>query len=254
MFAPDLLDALRNARRVVALTGAGASAESGIPTFREALTGLWARFDPSRLATPAAFLADPALVWGWYRSRRQRVRLAQPNAGHVALAALERRFADFTLITQNVDDLHERAGSRAPVHLHGNILAACCFDCRRPHALADETGPCDDEPVPPPRCGHCGGPVRPDVVWFGEALPAAALAQAFAAAAACDLLFSIGTSGVVYPAAELAPLAARHGATVVHIDPQETGLDDLADFALRGRAGELLPALLAAAWPEQISG
>ena len=161
---------LGQASRVVIFTGAGMSAESGVPTFRDALTGLWQRYDPQALATPEAFHADPELVYGWYEWRRQTVRRAEPHAGHRAVAAIEARAPHAVLITQNVDDLHERAGSVAPLHLHGSLFASRCSRCSHPVPVADDTTP---EPIegrrtPPPRCPHCAAPVRPGVVWFGD--------------------------------------------------------------------------------------
>lgn len=242
---------LRSARSVVVLTGAGVSAESGIPTFRDALTGLWEQFDAQALATADAFRRDPALVWGWYEWRRAKVLRAQPNAGHWAIAALERRVPEFVLVTQNVDDLHEHAGSASPVHLHGSLNQPRCFACARPHVLPSGV---PDEPgggrrLEPPRCLHCGGRVRPGVVWFGEGLPDAAWKKAKAAAAACDLMFVIGTSGLVYPAAGLPKLAAANGAQIIQINPRPAELDVDGAEHLAGEAGVILPALVAAAWP-----
>ncbi|MCL7456074.1 Sir2 family NAD-dependent protein deacetylase [Micromonospora echinofusca] len=272
---------LAQARRVVVFTGAGISAESGVPTFRDALTGLWRSFDARRLATPDAFRDDPALVWGWYEWRRATAGRARPNAGHVAVAAIEARVPHAVVVTQNVDDLHERAGSVAPIHLHGSLSAPRCSACARPAPLPaepplpdatslsaeapplsggatlraepplpsgtpDEHG--DGRRVAPPRCAHCAGPVRPGVVWFGEALPSAALEAAVEAASACDLLLTVGTSGLVYPAAEIPRVAARFGALVVQVNPEETPLDAVADVNLRGPAAQVLPALVRAAW------
>src|SRR5438132_45045 len=230
--------ALAEARRIAVLTGAGISAESGIPTFRDALTGLWARFRPEGLATPEAFLSDPATVWGWYAWRREKVAGVLPNAGHRALAALEdsceRRGGRFTLVTQNVDGLHHAAGSRRVHELHGNIRRVKCFD--RGHAVdawrEDET---------PPRCPVCGSMLRPDVVWFGEMIPAAALEKAFEAAARCDVFLSVGTSGLVEPAASLPFEALGAGATVIEVNPQPTPLTANATLALAGNAGAILP-------------
>src|SRR6185369_4335928 len=179
-----LLHALRKARHIAVFTGAGVSAESGIPTFRDALTGLWGRFNAEDLATPEAFRRDPALVWGWYEWRRAKVKAAQPNPAHFAIAAMAGHVTKLSLITQNVDDLHERAGSSDVTHLHGSIDAPRCHVCERP---ADSLVANPDEPeggrrLEPPRCVHCGGPVRPGVVWFGEALPQGAMMRAFEAA------------------------------------------------------------------------
>lgn len=239
---PELIDRLRRARRVAVLTGAGISAESGVPTFREAQTGLWARYNPEELATPDAFQRNPKLVWEWYTWRQQRVRQAEPNAGHRALVEMEQRIAEFTLITQNVDGLHRRAGSHQILELHGNLFRAKCFSEDRPV----ESWP-DSEEIPP-RCPRCGGLLRPDVVWFGEMLPAATLRAAEHAAATAELFFSIGTSALVYPAADLPFAALNAGATVVEINPQPTPLSPHVTFSLNGAAGQILPALVAATW------
>ena len=246
---------LRAATRVVVFTGAGMSADSGIATFRDALTGLWARFDPQALATAEGYEADPPLVWGWYQSRRQQVMLAQPNAGHHAVAQLQRRRPGWRVVTQNVDDLHERAAAAAgitgpaTIHLHGSLLAARCHHCALPFTLPPGV---PDEPaggrhLDPPRCTACGGPVRPGVVWFGEALPRAAWAQAEAAVRGCDAMLVVGTSGVVYPAAGLTQLALSQGKPVWVIDPDAdaAGGHPLLHH-LMGRAAELLPLLAAA--------
>src|SRR3954468_16785573 len=183
-------DLLGRAERLVLFTGAGVSAESGIPTFRDALTGLWERFEPRKLATPEAFRDDPALVWGWYEWRRQTVEGVEPNDGHRALAAIERRAKECVVVTQNVDDLHERAGSGSVVHLHGSLFAPRCSACGRP-APAPAAVPPQRGRLDPPPCGHCGAPVRPGVVWFGEALPSDEFEAAVAAAADCDVLVTV---------------------------------------------------------------
>ena len=242
-FPPDLVERLRAARHVAALTGAGISAESGVPTFRDAQTGLWARFDPTELASPTAFARDPRLVWEWYQWRRELVATAQPNPGHYALVELARRVPVFTLITQNVDNLHQAAGSSNLIELHGNLQRT---KCAREGVLIDEWV---DTGEVPPRCPICGAHLRPDVVWFGETLPSAALFQAVAAARECDLFFSIGTSALVQPAASLPLEALDHGATVVEVNADETPISAAVTYSLRGQAGQLLPALLAAAWP-----
>ena len=235
----ELQRALRAARCVAALTGAGISAESGLATFRDAQTGLWARFDPRELATPAAFARNPKLVWDWYAWRRERVATARPNAGHLALAALEQCLADFLLVTQNVDGLHQRAGSRKVVELHGNIGRV---KCSREGTIVESWEGAAGEV---PRCLNCGAFLRPDVVWFEEMLPASALAAAEAAARRCELLLVIGTSAEVYPAASLPAIAREHGAIVVEINPNATPLSASADFVLRGPAASVLPAVLA---------
>ncbi len=241
-----LLAALRAARRVVVLTGAGVSAESGVPTFREAQTGLWARFDPADLATPEAFQRDPDLVWRWYLWRRGLVKQASPNRGHDALVRLERLAPDLTLVTQNVDGLHQRAGSSHVVELHGSLVRTRCAACGRQAdgAVSLEAGV--------PRC-PCGGMLRPDVIWFGEALPWNELECALAAARGCDLFVSAGTSALVYPAASLPHEALAAGATVVEVNPKATPLTPRADYSLRGPSGEILPALVDAAWPQAVA-
>jgi NAD-dependent deacetylase len=234
----ELVDALRNARLIAALTGAGISAESGLATFRDAQTGLWARYDPRELATPSAFARNPKLVWDWYAWRRERVVAAQPNAGHFALAEIERRARDFLLITQNVDGLHQRAGSRNVVELHGSIARV---RCSREGTIVERW---DAPPDEVPRCANCGAFLRPDVVWFEEMLPRSALAAAEDAARRCDVLLVIGTSAEVHPAAGLPMLARGRGARVVEINPNSTPLSAGADYALRGAAGIVLPALV----------
>jgi len=229
--------------RIAFLTGAGMSAESGVPTFRDALTGLWARFDPAGLATPEAFRRDPALCWGWYRWRAALVRRARPNAGHLAIAGLAGRGHEVAVVTQNVDDLHERAGSRDVVHLHGSLFATRCFDCGRPAVPdpilegLDAIGG-EGAREAPPACVACGGPCRPGVVWFGEPLPADAWERACEALAACELLVVVGTSGLVQPAASLPRLAREAGARVVEINPVESAVSALAHESLRMGAGE----------------
>lgn len=238
---PALVEALRESRRVVALTGSGVSAESGVPTFRDAQTGLWARYDPQELATPEAFARDPELVWRWYAWRRELVEGASPNAGHAALADLERSVPEFSLVTQNVDGLHQEAGSGNVVELHGNILRSRC-------PVENVTVEPAETDYLPPLCPNCGSPLRPDVVWFGEALPDAGLEAASEAARSCDLFLSVGTSGLVYPAAALPYEALENGATVVEVNPDRTPLSPNTDFSLRGRAGDVLPRLVGAAF------
>jgi len=243
---------LRAAKRVAVLTGAGISAESGVPTFRDALTGLWARFRPEELATPEAFARDPALVWRWYRMRRDMVRAAEPNAGHRALVELPRHVPRFTLITQNVDALHRRAGSTDVVELHGDITRArCAGACPRDTSLLHESEWTERDDGPP-LCSRCSAAsLRPDVVWFGEMLPPAALERATAEAGACDLFLSVGTSNVVEPAASLPWLAARAGAAVVVVNPDMAGQRSGANIHhLAGPAGTILPQLVRAAFPE----
>lgn len=238
---------LRDARAIAVLTGAGMSAESGVPTFRDAQTGLWAKFRPEELATEAAFRADPQRVWDWYASRREMMKDVRPNAGHVALAEYQQRHPGrLTVITQNVDGLHQAAGSVGTLSLHGNIFDDIWLDpCAGAHGFG---GVCDvsrAQPGRPPTCADCGNLLRPGVVWFGEMLPAAALAAAEDAAQTCDLLLVVGTSGAVWPAAGLAHTARQGGARVVVVNPEPSELDGVAHALLRARAAAALPALLA---------
>jgi len=243
--AAGLADALRRATRVVALTGAGISAESGVPTFRDAQTGLWAKYDPRELATPAAFARHPKLVWDWYAERRGALAHVMPNPGHVALARMDALVPEFLLATQNVDGLHARAGSRRMVELHGNIARVRCS--REDRVVDRWTEPGDDLP---PRCPHCGAWLRPDVVWFEEMLPAAALDRAEQAARRAEVMVVVGTSAEVWPAAGLAHTAKAAGARLVEVNPEATPLSRLADDVLRAPSGVALPALVAAAWPD----
>jgi NAD-dependent deacetylase len=230
------------ASRVCVLSGAGMSAESGIPTFRDALTGLWSRSDPEQLASEAGYRADPARVWAWYAERRDGVRAVLPNAGHVAIAAFGRRRPGvLTVVSQNVDDLHQRAGWPQTIRLHGDILADQWLQpCPRGRRCA--TG--EAQPGKPPACADCGNLVRPAVVWFGERLPEGAMAAAEAAARGCELMLVVGTSGAVWPAAGLAGLARRSGAKVAIVNPHASEIDDDAHWVLRGTAAGLLPRLL----------
>jgi NAD-dependent deacetylase len=236
----EAAEALRAARHVCVLTGAGISAESGIPTFREALTGLWERFSPEELATPEAFERDPKFVWDWYEYRRELVRRAEPNPGHRALADLARRVPRLTLVTQNVDGLHQRAGSPGVLEYHGNILRD---RCTAEQVVADRS---EDSRHGLPRCAACGALLRPDVVWFGEPIPRGPMIAAAEAAETCDVFLSVGTSSLVYPAAGLAETALRHGAIVIEVNPSRTELSDVASLVLAGPSGRILPRLLAA--------
>lgn len=241
-FPSALCQALLQAQRVVVLTGAGVSAESGVPTFREAQTGLWAKFKPEELATPEAFQRNPRLVWEWYAWRRQRVSQAAPNPAHHALAEMQRRVPAFTLVTQNVDGLHQRAGNRDVIEIHGNLLRT---RCSVEQSLVKSWPPTDDVP---PRCPRCGGRLRPDVVWFGESLPEDAWAKAVRAFEQSTLCFAVGTSAVVQPAASLPAMAKAAGAVLVEVNPTRTPLTVAADHLLPGPAGEILPALVRAVW------
>lgn len=238
----DVIRKLRDAQHVAVLTGAGTSAESGVPTFRDALTGLWAKYDPQELATPQAFRRNPRLVWEWYAWRRNLVSTVEPNPGHFALAAIEKRVPDFTLITQNVDGLHQRAGSENIIELHGNLSRVKCFDEGRIIEQWDET-----EELPP-RCPHCGGLLRPDVVWFGEMLPVFALQRAIQVSRAADLFLTIGTSALVQPAASLPLEAVENGGILIEININETPLSPWMSYTLIGPSGIILSALVAATW------
>lgn len=243
---PEPLIALaRRARTVTVLSGAGMSAESGVPTFRDAQAGLWEEFDPMMLATPEAWRADPPFVWAWYAWRVALVRAVHPNAGHRALADWSSRL-EVLIATQNVDDLHERAGSSQVHHLHGSIGAFRCGECGHPF-IDPVTVP--DEPVErlnPPACGRCFGLVRPGVVWFGESLPPDAWAAGVVACENADLVLVVGTSGMVYPAAGLPALAGSAGAFVAEINPLPTEISAMAHLCWRASAAAALPALLAA--------
>lgn len=233
--------------RVVVFTGAGVSAESGLATFR-GVGGLWADFDPATLATPEAFARDPKRVWDWYVSRYVGVRDSQPNAAHRAIARLETTFPSLLVVTQNIDRMHQRAGSRRVLELHGNIWNARCNACGLEVDMATlvdlaDPGVPGDAGGHSPRCG-CGGRMRPSVVWFGERLPEAVFEEAAEAAADCDLFITVGTSATVYPAAGLIELAARRGAFVVEVNREETPLSHLAGRVLREPAGEALPRLV----------
>lgn len=240
-FDPDLISALRGARHVCVLTGAGISAESGVPTFREAQQGLWAKYDPQQLATPEAYARNPELLWRWYRWRRELVAKAKPNAGHLSLARLADCVPRFTLITQNVDGLHQRAGSRFVIEFHGNLFDNRCVNdrCQTVHCENER-----DREEAVPSCPRCGANLRPGVVWFGEAIPDSALDESFAAAADCDLFLSVGTSSLVYPAAGLADVAKENRATVAEINPNPTLNAANYDFVIASEAGAALPKLV----------
>lgn len=237
----QLLAALAGAHHVMVLTGAGMSAESGIPTFRDAQSGIWAKFRPEELATPEAFAANPGRVWQWYEDRRKAVRQAAPHAGHQAIVMLENLVPRLSLVTQNVDGLHQLAGSANVAELHGNILRSKCHVSGRPISaewLADSSQ------TPPPSPYVNGGFARPDVVWFGEMLPQQSLEAAMESAAQCDFCFSVGTTSLVQPAASLPLMALENGAALVEINPRETPLSMHAGQCLRGPASAVLPAVV----------
>ncbi|GAB3872680.1 NAD-dependent deacylase [Terrabacter terrigena] len=237
------LEAALDARRVVVVTGAGMSAESGVPTFRDAQTGLWERYAAEDLATPEAWDRDPAFVWAWYLSRFGAVAHVEPNAGHRAVARWA-ALADVRVVTQNVDDLHERAGSRDVVHLHGSLASFRCARCETAYAGTVDVPDTEVDRVDPPTCPRCGGRVRPGVVWFGELLPLDAWEQAVALVEAADLVLVVGTSGIVHPAAGLPAVARRAGAAVVEVNPLETDVSDVAHVVWRESAAMALPALV----------
>ena len=237
MFDQGLIEALKNAKKTAVLTGAGISAESGVPTFRGE-GGLWKQYRPEELATFEAFSRDPNLVWEWYSWRKNLIAEVSPNPGHHALVQLEKYYPEFTLITQNVDNLHREAGSENILELHGNIRRNYCLDCGKNYedselTLGSRVNSCE-----------CGGLIRPAVVWFGESLPQDTLEGSFQKAGECEVFFSIGTSAVVYPAAMLPVHAKRTGALLVEINPQETMLTPNADHFLQGASGEILPELV----------
>jgi NAD-dependent deacetylase len=239
-FPPALIERLLGAGPLVVLTGSGMSAESGIPTFRDALTGLWSRFRPEELATPQAFARNPAQVWQWYAARREKVAAAQPHAGYAALSRIERLVGQVTIVTQNVDGLHRRAGSARVLELHGNIMRSVCSVTGRP---IDEELILNSTAVPP-RSPHAeGGLARPDVVWFGEMLPADVLDAAVLALRSCAACLAVGTSALVEPAASLPLLARESGAMLVEVNPAPTPLSPHADFCIRHSASTALAAL-----------
>jgi NAD-dependent deacetylase len=239
---PEFIKFLRSSAHVAALTGAGISQESGLRTFRDPMDGLWAQYRPEELATPEAFEKTPELVWEFYAMRRLKTGEVRPNAGHFALAEIERYVPHFSLITQNVDGLHQRAGSKSVVELHGNITR---IKCSRGCGIFTEW---EESPGKAPTCPTCGSKLRPDVVWFGEMLPSDELATAVQAARMCNVFFSIGTSGVVQPAAALPLLAKQAGAVIVEINPEETPLTSSVDYYFGGKSGEILPELLKKVW------
>ncbi len=233
----ELLSRLSTAENIVIFTGAGVSAESGIATFRDP-GGLWAKFNPAELASADGFMANPERVWGWYQYRRNIIDESSPNAGHFAMAQMQKMWHRATVITQNVDRLHQKAGARGVIELHGNIIENHCFECSEPYL--DEI---DLSSNKNPQCG-CGGMIRPSVVWFGEMLPALAMKKAEISAMKSEVFFSIGTSAEVYPAANLPILAKENGAYVVEVNPNETAISDYMNLCVRENSAEFLPKLL----------
>lgn len=247
--------ALRDAQHIMVFTGAGVSAGSGIPTFRDRLTGLWERQDPERLETAQAFRENPALVWGWYLWRRQQVMQAQPNAAHQAIYRLSGSGRSVTVITQNIDDLHERACNQDVLHLHGSLMHPKCFACHRflVEPLVFPIIPEEGALIEPPRCRRCNGRLRPAIVWFGEDLPPGAWKTASRAARQCDVLLSIGTSGVVRPAADLPDIALASGAVVIHVNNVDVSMNGPNEIMLIGPAEKILPQLIALALTNRVS-
>ncbi len=241
-FSPVLVKRLARAESIAVLTGAGISAESGVPTFRDP-GGIWEKFSPQELANVEAFLQNPELVQGWYAHRRRLVEGVEPNAAHRALADLEATAGDFTLITQNVDNLHHRAGSQNVLELHGNLTRSYCIECERPATDADLAPLAEKRQA---LCPGCEGLLRPDVVWFGEMLPEGAVEKAHAAAERADVFLSIGTSAVVYPAAQVPLVAREAGAYVAEVNPEPSAIAAYLDETVVGKAGAVLPALVEA--------
>jgi NAD-dependent deacetylase len=240
------VDALQKAKKVVFFTGAGISADSGIPTYREKLSGIWTAYDPRDLETAKAFRENPALVWGWYLWRRLRVAQAEPNAAHLAVSRMADSQRQVSVITQNIDDLHERAGSLNVVHLHGSLAFPKCFACHRTAVISPDQSALPDHGalIEPPRCQRCNGKMRPAVVWYGEDLPSQAWKAAVHLVKECDLLISVGTSGIVMPAAGLPDLALASGASVIHVNKADVAMGAHKEFMLMGAAADVLPMLL----------
>lgn len=238
---------IKEARIVTILTGAGVSKESGVPTFRDALEGLWAQYDPAQLATPQAFQENPKLVWDWYEWRRDVAGKVAPNEGHYALAKIQVYKPHTHVITQNVDDLHEQAGSKDVIHLHGNIATHKCFDnCQGKPTLIDITTLEFDKDAGPPTCPHCGAYVRPNVVWFGEPLPSNELNKAGQYSQDCDVMIVVGTSGMVSPASQLPGIAKQTGSKIIEVNPDNSMITPLADVKLKGASGQMLPKVIEA--------
>ena len=246
MFSSRLISKLKEAESVTVLTGAGISAESGVPTFRGD-DGIWKKFKPEELANFDAFMRNPELVWEWYKHRKQIIASIEPNPGHYALAEMEKLYRHFAVVTQNIDNLHRRAGSKTVYELHGNIERNYCIACGKyftnEEVLRQESAP---------RCSVCNGLIRPDVVWFGELLPADEWNASERAAQRADVFFSIGTSAIVYPAASLPIIAKRSGAYVAEINLEPTELSHSTDEVILGKSGDILPRLLETIQPVTI--
>jgi NAD-dependent deacetylase len=234
----DIIHRIAAAHHIVFFTGAGVSAESNIPTFR-GNEGIWTKFKPEELANFNAFIKNPQLVWEWYAARKRIIHESQPNAGHYAITKMEKLVPCVSVITQNIDNLHRRAGSSKVFELHGNIERNYCIKCGKKYS--------DDllnHSELPPICTTCGGLVRPDVVWFGEFLPSDEWKASEKAASECDVFFSLGTSGIVYPAASIPQIAKQAGAYLIEINPEETPISTYADITILGKSGIVLPDLV----------
>lgn len=247
----ELLERLLAAKKVTVLTGAGMSAESGVPTFRDAAQGLWARFDPTELATPQAWKSDRTRIWAWYEWRRGLVEKAQPHAAHFAITSLAKILEQVTgrevtvaLITQNVDNLHEKAGFTGALHVHGSLFAPRCNACGRPGRFNADPPQQPVDRIAPPTCEHCGGYLRPGAVWFEEPLPQLLWQEAVQHVEACDVLLVVGTFGIVHPVAALPKMAGDSGAWVCEVNPEQTGVSEVAQLVWRTTAAVGLPDLL----------
>lgn len=235
----NAVDILLNSNRVVVSTGAGVSKESGIPTFRETQSGLWENFDPEELCTLQGFLNDPPLVWNWYQDRIKIIETVEPNPGHYALVKLEKMFDKFDLITQNIDNLHQKAGSKNVCELHGNILKYKCLEENTIHPIPNDTSNI------PPECPDCGAFLRPNIVWFGEQLPEKEIAYAYKTSGSCDCMIVIGTSGLVQPAASLPFIAKQTAkAKIIEINPEFSAITPISDIFISGKSGEILPMIV----------
>jgi len=248
-----LINQIKKAKNLVVLTGAGISSESGIPTFRDAQTGLWEKYDPKELATPIAFRNNPKLVWKWYLWRRKLIQNSKPNKGHKALAEFERKITrqgnSWFLVTQNVDGFHQLAGSKSVLEIHGNIMNQKCSICGAKSIENFNWTPTKEIP----NCNHCSGLIRPDVTWFGEDLPRSAVQLAWEKSSHCDLFFSIGTSSNVQPAASL-PLVAKHNnAIIVEINLETTPLTPHVDYFLKGQSGQVLIEIINCVWGGKVT-
>ena len=247
-FDTDLIDDLRNSQKTLVFTGAGISKESGLPTFRD-LDGEWTKYDPMTFATLEGFLSDPVLVWNNYRMRQSQISAAEPNPGHEIIAAMETYYPEYLLVTQNVDDLHERAGSRKMVKIHGDAFSVKCVDCSKKYKSKDFEFPETFAYETLPRCSQCDGICRPDIVWFGEYVNESDISRAYDYANTCDIAIVVGTSGEVSRGYGLAQTVAERGKPVIEVNPNDTALTEYASYIIRQSSGSALPSL----W-EQVIG